>query len=118
MKQLSLLIFVLSIVFNVPSSVLADEDKFVFKACVQKNSQTNCPGSSDVKFSEKQLLFYRYNKPAALKLAKSFYNKAVRYESQAKLNFARLYYLKSIDIYPYLVEAHINLGGVYICIGE
>lgn len=118
MKQLGLLIFVLCIIFNVLLSVVAEEEKFVFKACVQKNSQTNCPGSSDVEFSEKQLLFYRYNKPVALKQAKSFYNKAVHYESQAKLTFARLYYLKAIDIYPYLVEAHINLGGVYICIGE
>lgn len=118
MKRYLPVLIAICLIFSAFVSVNAEDGKYFYRACIQKNSQTFCPGSTDMEFSDKQLLYYRYNKPAALKQAKNYYNKAVKYENHGKLEFARLYYLKALDIYPYLIEAHVNLGGVYICLGQ
>lgn len=118
MKLRCLPIVVMLYLFAISPAVKAEEGKYYFRACVEKSSQAFCPGSADIQFSDKQMLFYRYNKPSALKQAKIFYNKAVHYENRGKLDFARLYYIKAVDTYPYLIEAYINLGGIYICLGQ
>ncbi len=103
-----------SVCFSV--DCLAREQMEILQGCVQKGDQVICPGVMDANFSENQLLYYSYQNKDRMKKAKEFYNKGVRHETNGKINFAKIYYIKAIEYMPDFVEAHNNLGAVYICL--
>ncbi|MEW5820281.1 MAG: tetratricopeptide repeat protein [Cyanobacteriota bacterium] len=94
---------------------VAQQQNLILRGCVERDNQTVCPSSMEEDFSDNRLLYYSYKNKKVIEQAKSFYNKAVKYEKEGKINFAEMYYKKAIELLPNFVEAHTNLGGVYIC---
>lgn len=99
-------------------AVFSQDKTLILRVCVQKNDQNTCPSSTSATFADSRLLYYSYQDEKMMKRAKDLYAKGVRYENLGNLGFARQYYQKAVDYFPGFVEAHINLGGVYLCLED
>lgn len=118
MKRLLLLALGLVFFFQLVDICQADDHITVLQGCVKQEDGYLCPTHLDEKFSEAQLLSYRYADKSIMATAKDYYRKALTYERKENLEVARLYYIKTIRTCPSFIEAYVNLGNVLICLGE
>jgi tetratricopeptide (TPR) repeat protein len=98
--------------------IYAQNKTLYLRICEENYPHDFCPESEGSNFSDQQLLYYSYQKEYDIKLAKYYYNQAVKSENVGENENAKQLYLRAIREFPALAEAYINLAGVLICLEE